>query len=270
MPEKGLLKITPSDQFWVFSKAGLIFADIFIMFLTSKIYLLGLLQIGQAGDPLPEDVFRTDWLFALLILPFFLYILVVFFERFPVLRMARIVTSNSYAYFAFRDKGVGTQASQVLLGIISIITISTFAYFIELHYRVFPFDLSGFRLWMLNMVIFTVSIFFRIIVCYITGIITGSREAFSEYIFNVLQIYKFLSVLLLIINFFVSYMVIIADSVLIITGITLIAITLALRVFRLFSIFIRCSFSLYYLILYLCALEFTPVLIFIKYLSGKI
>jgi hypothetical protein len=41
-----------------------------------------------------------------------------------------------------------------------------------------------------------------------------------------------------------------------------------IRVARLFMIFIRKSISIFYLILYLCALEFLPVVVLLKYFAG--
>jgi len=233
-------------------------------------FSLTLIQAYQAGEPLPGDAFRTNWLFGLLILPFFLYMLVIMAEKLPALRMARIIISNSFANTSFRNTGAGSNAVQALLSIISLISISTFIYFVEMHFSVFFFGFYGFKLWALNTVVFGVSILFRLFLCTLTGEFTGTREAFREYLYNVSQSYKFLSLILLVINFFISYLVSIPDIMLLTSGIVAITAIFLLRMIRLFSIFIRRSLSLFYLILYLCALEIAPAMIFIKYLSGLI
>ncbi|MCD4769322.1 MAG: DUF4271 domain-containing protein, partial [Bacteroidales bacterium] len=126
----------------------------------------------------------------------------------------------------------------------------------------------GFLLWLFNLGVISLSILFRYIISVITGELANSREAFNEYYYNISRFYMFLSIILLFINFLIPYLVVIPAVYLIGFTIILIAILFILRIIRLTSIFQRRSFSLLYMILYLCALEFTPILIFIKYLSG--
>ncbi|MDX2413707.1 MAG: DUF4271 domain-containing protein, partial [Bacteroidales bacterium] len=121
-----------------------------------------------------------------------------------------------------------------------------------------------------NLGIITLAVALRFVIIRLTGEITRTGGAFEEYAFNIAHIYRFLAIPLLFINFLIPYLELIPDILLIIIGITLIANMLIIRVLRLFAIFIRRGFSLLYIILYLCALEFTPILVFAKFLSGAV
>ena len=67
-----------------------------------------------------------------------------------------------------------------------------------------------------------------------------------------------------------SYTEILPVKVFILSGIFILAIIYLIRVVRLFIIFLNRNISIFYLILYLCALEILPVLIIVKYFTGLV
>ena len=66
----------------------------------------------------------------------------------------------------------------------------------------------------------------------------------------------------------ISYTGILPEKLLISAGAIVISVHYLIRVFRLFLIFIKRNISIFYLILYLCALEILPVLIVFRFFSG--
>ena len=222
------------------------------------------------GEPIASDPFRTDWMLPLVILPVIIYIIASVFERFPLARVTKTVFRYTYAVNSYRDNSGGHPIYSRLMGIIAILSITTFLYFTESIYSLGLFGLSGFSLWSVTLALVSGAILLRYIATWLTGSITGSRELFGEYFFYITNFYMFLSIPLMVINFLVPYMVALPDKVLIICGLVFGFLIILLRYIRLTMIFMRRSFSLFYLILYLCALEITPVLIFLKYLSGTV
>jgi len=222
------------------------------------------------GLPIGEGAWSADWLFYVLVLPLLLYALVIYHERYPAIWLSKVVYSNRFASNAYRNRTYGRQLGHSLLLLISLISLSTFCYFMEVKFELYFFGLERIALWFFNLGILSASVLGRFIILLLLGKITGTKDAFNEYGFNIAQFYKFLSVPLLLINFFIPYLESLPDIVLIIIALLFMSSVLIIRLLRLASIFIKSRFSLFYYILYLCALEFTPVMVFIKYLSGAV
>ncbi|HLN20805.1 MAG TPA: DUF4271 domain-containing protein [Bacteroidales bacterium] len=110
----------------------------------------------------------------------------------------------------------------------------------------------------------------RYIVCFVAGNLSGEREAFREYLTGIYQSYHIGALFLFIIVVLVSYTKIAPAGGLLITGFIWIGLVYILRVLRLLIIFINRNISVFYLILYLCALEILPVAIAIRYFSGTV
>ena len=220
-------------------------------------------------EPFTEDIFRSEGIFALLILPVLIYLLISMTEKYSLATIIKIVFSNKYAHTAYRRSNPGIQLFNVLLGFLSIISISTFILFAEIHFNVTFFDLKSLMLWLFNLLIVTAGISFTYLTCLAAGSLSRTADAFREYLFNVSLNYKLIGILLMIVNFLISYLISVPDKYLIFLSFFMIAIILIFRIVRLVYIFLRRSFSLFYMILYLCTLEFSPALILIRYLSGQ-
>jgi hypothetical protein len=114
---------------------------------------------------------------------------------------------------------------------------------------------------------FLAALLLRHFVCIVTAAITGWKNAFREYM-NVIYNGWFVNALFL----FILNSVILFSSLkntlpLIIAGLAVTAILLIIRALRLMKIFQVRHISILYFILYLCALEVLPVLVFFKILG---
>ncbi len=124
------------------------------------------------------------------------------------------------------------------------------------------------RFWIISVLIIISAVTIRHFVCLITGAVSGEREVFKEYLNNIYQFYRFSAAPLFVVTVFMSYTTILSLNTLYTTGIIILGILYLIRVLRLLIIFINKNISLFYLILYLCALEILPVLVSMKYISG--
>lgn len=217
-----------------------------------------------------KEVWETDWMMFAIILPLVLYAIVISVEKFPAGSLGRIVYSNRLASNAYRNRSHGSQIGNTLLAVNAAIGLSTLGYFLEVYYDLYFFSLEGTALWFLNLAIIVLSAGLRFLLIFFIGALAGTRDVFNEYAFNILQLYKFLGIPLLLINFFIPFFDSIPDIILYIISFALIGNLLIIRVLRLASVFIKRGVSLLYFILYLCALEFIPILVFIKYLAGAV
>ncbi|MDZ7738214.1 MAG: DUF4271 domain-containing protein [Bacteroidales bacterium] len=226
------------------------------------------MTVQNIGEPLAVDILRAEWIFALLMIPVLLYLFVSLYEKYSLIRIVRIVFSNKFAHTTYRNLTPGTQVFQMLLGLLSLISIASFMLFTELHFDIIFYGLDPPMLWLFNLGLASLAISFRYIINHTIAAVTRTKNAFREYFFNISRSYKLIGILLMILNFFISYLVSVPDRYLIISAFIFIAILLVFRFIRLVYVFIINRLSLSYMILYLCALEILPVLLLIKYLNG--
>lgn len=228
-----------------------------------------IMLIRQSGEPIVRDILRSDWVFILLIFPVLIYLVVSLVEKYSLSRIVKIVFNNKFAYKTYRNISHGVQFFQMMLGILSLISISTFILFAELHFDIIFFGLPPFQLWLFNLVMISAAIGLRYLVNLAAGSLSRTGDLFSEYFFSISRSYKLMGIVLMIMNFFISYLVSIPDSYLIFLSFSIIAIIMFFRLIRLVYLFLKRRFSLFYMILYLCALEILPALILLKYLGGQ-
>jgi len=219
--------------------------------------------------PLTDDMLRSEWVFILLILPVLIYLLVSLNDKYSLIRIIKIVFNNKFAHTAYCNISPGIQLFQLLLGLLSLISISTFMLFTELHFDIIFLNLKPGLLWLLNFFFISLAVILRYMLNHTVGSVTRTRDLFNEYFFNISRSYKLIGIILMILNFFISYLVSIPDIYIIFFSFSFVSVLLLFRIIRLVYIFLIRRFSLFYLILYLCALEILPALIFIKYLSGQ-
>jgi hypothetical protein len=104
--------------------------------------------------------------------------------------------------------------------------------------------------------------------CFITGNLSGQREVFRDYLVGVYQSYRLSAIILFIIIILLSYTLVLPTKFYFFSGILALGLTYLIRIFRLLMIFINRNISIFYLILYLCALEILPVVVSVKYFTG--
>jgi len=158
----------------------------------------------------------------------------------------------------------------MLLNTSSFFIISIFLSFAVSYSGVISGNFTGLKIWLYSTGIIVIAIILRHFICIITGLISNATEVFNDYIVIVYQTYRFVGFSLFIVMILFFYTPLINAKGCFIIGCAVVALFYLIRVLQLFLLFINHKISIFYLILYLCALEFLPVLIFIKYFSGLI
>ena len=183
-----------------------------------------------------------------------------------------------YRFFLF--KGINDSSSMdvgglftghsKILNLISFSIIGLFTYYAASYYDLIPAGISGIFFWLICVGIIIMAVVLRHIVCVITGAMSGEKDAFREYLSGVYQSYRFSATFLFVLILLMSYTMILPARDSFRTGVVVLGILYLIRVFRLLIIFLNRNISIFYLILYLCALEFLPVVVTVKYISGLV
>jgi len=222
----------------------------------------------RAGEKMPGQPFSSDWpLFAVMAIIFLYSLISVISVRF-IRDMRR--------FFLFR--GVGEPASgdmqalfhwqSTVINLVSFLNIGLFAYCAADFYEFIPDIIPGILFWLICTLIIIASVTLRHLVCYFAGNISDEPEAFDEYTITVYLSYRYAALLLFLISIMILYTNLFDIKSLFVAGLIITGIVYMIRIIRLSLIFIRKSISIFYLILYLCALEFLPVVVLLKYFTG--
>lgn len=220
------------------------------------------------GHLLPRQMFHDNWVFGVLMLAIII---------FSVAQTSAKSFSPAIArFFLFRgtnDEGIRDvmgifQWQTTILNLSSFMVIALFALFAASYYQLIPAALTDFLGWLITLGIIIVAVTLRHIVCLLTGLLSKQNAVFYDYLHTIYQSYRFGAFFIFILIITMLYTGFLPDGSSFLPGAIIMGILLLIRIFRLFIIFINRNISIFYLILYLCALEILPVLITIKYFSG--
>jgi len=224
----------------------------------------------KSGQDLPAQPLHDDWIIEIILIAAFLYSLIRTKSKSMLPGVTRFFLLRGINDPSSRAIGGLFHWQSTILNLISFIIIGLFVYCGASYYDFIPSAISGIFFWLISLGIIISAVTLRHIVCVITGNASGKKEVFMEYLLGVYQSYRFSALFLFVLIILMSYTVLFPARVYFISGIIVLGIMYLIRVIRLMIIFINRNISIFYLILYLCALEILPVLISVKYFTGLV
>lgn len=229
-----------------------------------------LIKSLREGQELPEQPLKTDWLIFVVLVISALYIFISTGYRRFFNEIKRFFLFRGIGNTASRDIQVLFHWKSTLINLVSFLNIAFFAYCAADFYEFIPDNIPGILFWAICFVAIAVVITIRHILCLITGNISEEKDLFAEYIITIYHSYRYLAVILFILTIFILYTRFIPVETLFTAGLVTLAVVYSIRLIRFFFIFLKEKISIFYLILYLCALEFLPVLVLMKYITGVV
>jgi hypothetical protein len=210
-----------------------------------------------------KKVTRTnpDWLVGLIVLLFLLFATVkLIFNKY----LSQVVQSTiNYSTFArlFRERYFNLFHASFRLDVIFNMILALLGYqFLSLNKINLGFSKSySVYLGCLGIVVgyFT----FKRIIYYLIGILTESKQEVQEYLFSITIFNRVLGLFLLPISATIAFIPMSQVKILLFVGLVIIAVFYTMSLIRGAKIFLKKQFSISYLILYLCTLEFLPLLL---------
>jgi len=204
---------------------------------------------------------NPDWLVGVLVLLFLLFATVkLIFNKY----LSQLVQSTiNYSTFTrtFRERYFNLLHASFRLDVIFNMILALFSYqFISLYKINFGLSKSYYvYLACLGIVIgyFTA----KRILYYIIGVLTESKHEIQEYLFSITVYNRVLGLFLLPISATIAFIPLSQVEPLLFAGLGIIIIFYLMSLIRGAKIFLKKQFSISYLILYLCTLEFLPLLL---------
>jgi len=222
---------------------------------------------GRAeGMIIPNEKINTDFSFIVLTIAFLLLTVLTVFGR---KSLASFIVSLSFRH---RPETVSPGTSGVvswqpaIRNFFSVLNISLFAAIALIFNDILEYKdpLGSFWLTCIAAGAFLSGIILRHLACIVVAEITGWKSAFREYMGIIYNAWFADALILFILNAIILFAPVGKPLPLIIAGMTVTAIILIIRELRLLVIFLNSHISLFYYILYLCALEVLPVLVILK------
>jgi hypothetical protein len=224
----------------------------------------------KSGTPLAQDPLHSDWILGIILLCILLFS--------AIRDTTKKIGTGAARFFLFKGiKDLASRESQGLLSgysqilnLISMFVAGLFAYYLAAYYGVIPSGVKGILTWLVCSGVVMIALILRNVVCSITGFMSGEGAVFREYLSGVYSFYRFSAIVLLVLMILISYTRFIEAKAFLMTGLVTVAVMYLFRVFKLLIIFLNRSISIFYLVLYLCALEILPVLISVKFFTGLV
>jgi hypothetical protein len=229
-----------------------------------------LLKQLKPGSELPQKPYHNDFIIVVILFAAFLYSIIRSSSQSLFLVVSRFFLFRGINDPSLRDIGGLFHWHSTVINLISFLILGLFFYSAAEYYDFIPPSLVGIKFWLIALGIIIAVITLHHIMCIITGNASGQREVFREYLLAVYQSYRFSALFMFVIIVLMSYTALFTVSFFITSGIVVLFALYLIRIFRLLIIFINRNISIFYLILYLCALEILPVLITIKYFTGLV
>ncbi len=224
----------------------------------------------RPGIDLPVQPFHNDWGIILILIAAILYSLIKATTKNVLPNVSRFFMVRGLNDPASRDLGGLFNWQSTILNLVSFFIIGLFAYSAASYYNFIPPGSKGIIFWLISLGIVITAVTFRHITCLITGAVSGKKEAFREYLLGIYQSYRFGAFILFVIIILMSYTIIFPIRDYLVFGIIVMGLMYLISIIRLLVIFLNRNISIFYLILYLCALEILPVLIVIKHYTGLV
>lgn len=216
----------------------------------------------------PQTIEKStpDWFTVILI---FVVIAVTFIKVFYskiLFQLLNAFVNNNTANQIIRDENILVQRASILLSVICYIVLALFVYEVGDYYD-YHNSLIGHGFARFLFIAFFISLAYslKMIALKIFGFIINQDKPVASYIFNLFLINNVLGIVLLPILLILTYLDLKNPEYVLYGAISLVILFFLYRIFKGIYIWTSASrYNLFYLFLYICALEIAPLLIIVK------
>lgn len=212
-----------------------------------------------------------DWIFPLLVLILAAFAWLRAYYNKYFMQIFTAFFNNNLTNQIVRDENILLQRASVLLNIVFNLVAALFLYLISIHFNWFLFGIgTGFSRYIFFTIIVSAVYTIKFLILKICGFLFKVDKEMSAYIFNIFLINNVLGILLIPMVVLLVFSVSINATGIIYFSLILAVLAFFYRLARGLSVGVASPVaSLYYLFLYLCALEFAPLVVLIKILIRK-
>lgn len=204
----------------------------------------------------------------------FLAIIIVSYVKFTYPKYVNNIFDAIFSYREtakmFQEKNLRVIRGSIILFSLFLITTSLFLLQIYNFYKLDFLHCSEpikYLTITIGLIIIYISKSILIRLC---GYIFNTKQEAKEYIHTIFTYNKIYGIIIIPIICFMPYTALLVKQILIITGLSIALLIFILRLFRGIWILFKKQLSIFYMILYLCALEILPLLLLLKAITKEI
>lgn len=209
---------------------------------------------------------NPDWLVGVIVLAFFLFATVrlIFHKYLSQLIQASI----NYSIFTrlFRERYFNLLHASFRLDLVFALIMSLFGYQFINVFRINFGITKSFYVYLICMAMVIGYFMVKKVIYYLIGALTENKQEVQEYLFSITVYNRVLGLFLLPVTAIIAFVPLYQTETLLFTGLGIVIIFYLLSLIRGGQIFLKKHFSIFYLILYLCTLEFLPLLLIYNFL----
>jgi hypothetical protein len=218
----------------------------------------------------PRNQHTYDWFLAIFMLITLLFIWIrVFYGKFFSM-LGNALLSFQISAKLFREKNALHRRVSIVLDFIYLVVLSVFVFELARYFDILDASMSRFNQFMLILNIFMLYTLLRLLLLKITAFLFLNRSLFSEYIHNTFVVNKGMGIALFPLVVTIHYFPPALSALIVFTGIVIVGAAFIFKSVRAYQIIKRKDVLLFYLILYLCTLEFLPLLLGYKVIISLI
>jgi len=210
-----------------------------------------------------KKIFRSnpDWLIGVLVLSIILFATVRLIFNKYLSQLIQSTTNYSTFTRLFRERYFNLFHASFRLDVIFSLVMSLFFFQILTNFKINLGFSKSYSVYLICLLIVIGFFIAKKLIYFILGVLTESTSEVNEYLFSITVFNRVLGLFLLPVTATIAFVPLSNVEPVLIAGLVMIGIFYLMSLIRGGKIFLKKHFSISYLILYLCTLEFLPLLL---------
>lgn len=212
--------------------------------------------------------FAPGWLFIYLLVMLGLFAWIRIYYGNIYAGTIQASTNFLVAARMFKDKSLLQNQLDNVLYVIYFLSMAYFMFFIEERMGLVPYRLGGFLLYLFNLALLLGVFLARALLVNLMGSLFNQLVLFREYLYHTFIFNKLLGIIILPLLLFVMYTQGIVQQIFTWISFGTLGVILVMRIIRGVAFSFKKDISIFYMFLYLCALELAPLVLLYRWLEG--
>ena len=223
-----------------------------------------------AGLQIVEKVqtHQPTWYFIYLFLLIGLLAWIMLYYGNILTQTVQAATNFQVANKMFKNNSLLQNQLDGALYLFYFLSMAFMLYYIELRISLFPYDLQGALLFLFNLALLIALFLGRVVLHNIAGILFNRIRIIREYLYNMFIFNKLSGLVVLPLLFLLVYTKGMLQSLIFWTSVFVLSSIVVMRLIRAVVFSYRKEVLIFYMFLYLCALEIIPLVLLYRWLEG--
>ena len=214
------------------------------------------------------QVHHPAWLFITLFILLGFYAWIKIYYGSILMQSIQASVSFQVATRIFKDNSILQKQLDNILYIFYFLSAGFLLYMTEIRFGLEPYGISGIILYLFNLALLVMVFMGRVVVVSAAGLFFNRTRIYREYLYNIFIFNKLIGLSASPLLLFVIYTRGVLMEVFQWITIAAISAILIMRLIRGVVFSLKKNVSIFYIILYLCALEIAPLILLYRWLEG--